>query len=350
MKAKILSLLRERKDYVSGQEMCGIFGVSRTAVWKAVRQLQKEGYPISAVSNRGYRIGEEQEEARAERYGANELASRLQTQWAGRELIFLEETDSTNTQAKLAAERGGIHGLLVAADAQKAGRGRRGRDWESPSGKNIYFTLLLRPAFSPDKASMLTLVMAYAVAEAVRSLAGGEGRPGIEEGESDRSIRESEEVYIKWPNDIVAGDKKVCGILTEMSAEQDYIHYVVIGVGVNVHSQVFDRDRAAFGTSLEQALHRKIDRSLLLAHILKCFEKHYAEFLKTEDLSRIQEKYNKILVNAGREVLVLDSSGEYRGVARGITAAGELMVEREDGRTETVYAGEVSVRGIYGYV
>ncbi|MGN1146710.1 MAG: biotin operon repressor, partial [Acetatifactor sp.] len=145
MKAQILSLLRERADYVSGQELCEHFGVSRTAVWKAVGQLKKEGYVIEAVQNRGYRLLEGTEPYREEVYGQNELVSRMHTAWAGRELHFYESLGSTNVQAKQLAESGAAHGALVVADMQTAGRGRRGRGWVSPAGANIYFTIVLRP-------------------------------------------------------------------------------------------------------------------------------------------------------------------------------------------------------------
>lgn len=326
MKSKILSLLRERADYVSGQELCEHFGVSRTAVWKAVNQLKKEGYEIEAVQNRGYRLVDE-----GEAYGQNSIASRLHTAWAGRELRFWESIGSTNVQAKLEAENGAPHGTLIVADMQTAGRGRRGRNWDSPAGTNIYFTLLLRPQLPPQKASMLTLVMATAVARAIRL------ETGLEAG-------------IKWPNDIVLHGKKVCGILTEMSAEPDYIHYVVIGTGINVGEQEFPPELSDKAASLNVELGGRVDRSALTARVMECFEEDYEVFTATEDLSGLSEQYQKLLVNLDEQVCVLDPKGEYRGIARGITPSGELLVECPDGKIKEVYAGEVSVRGIYGYV
>ena len=197
MKTEILKLLRESGDYISGQELCGKFGVSRTAVWKVINQLKEEGYGIEAVQNKGYRLN-----ANPDVLSFSELKSRMQTRWAGKNIVYYEETGSTNMDAKLLGEQGAVHGTVVVADKQNAGRGRRGRSWESPAGKDIYFTIMLRPGFEPDKAAGLTLVMALSVAEAVRSCC------GLEAG-------------IKWPNDVVLNGKKICGILTEMNVETD---------------------------------------------------------------------------------------------------------------------------------
>lgn len=326
MKAEILSLLRESGTYVSGQELCERFGVSRTAVWKAINQLKKEGYCIEAVQNKGYLLVQEDEV-----FGQNELESRMQTKWAGRPVTFYSQVNSTNLQAKLDAENGAEQGALVVADMQTAGRGRRGRSWCSPAGTNVYFTLLLKPEYAADKASAVTLVMAMAVAEGIRETC------GVEAG-------------IKWPNDIVIDGRKACGILTEMSVERDYIHYVVIGVGVNVGLQEFAPEVVATATSLQQECGRKVPRAALTANIMKAFEKYYETFLETQDMTGLLEDYNKLLVNRGREVRVLDPKGEFTGISRGINRTGELLVKRSDGTVEPVYAGEVSVRGIYGYI
>lgn len=325
---EILKKLRDAKDYVSGQELCEYYGVSRTAVWKAIKQLEKDGYVIEAQNNKGYRLVEEND---SHIFSKVEIESHLDTQWVGRRLVFHKETGSTNLDAKALAEQGEAAGALVVADMQTAGRGRRGRNWVSPSGKDIYMTLMLRPQCRPEKASALTLVMALAVLEAIHEL--------IPEG-----------CGIKWPNDIVINNKKVCGILTEMSAELDGIHYVVIGVGINVNQTTFEEDIRDRATSLYLESGMEINRSRLVARVMHYFEKDYALFEKTWDLSGLIDQYNRFLVNRDREVRVLDPQGEFDGIARGINEKGELIVERQsDGQTVQVYAGEVSVRGVYGY-
>lgn len=326
MKSKILTLLRERGDYVSGQELCERFDVSRTAVWKAIGQLKKEGFSIEAVQNRGYRLVQEEEV-----FGQHELESRMDTRWAGHPVRFYEVLDSTNLRAKLDAENGAPQGTLVVADMQTAGRGRRGRSWSSPAGTNVYFTLVLKPDFEPARASMLTLVMAMAVAAGI----------------ADTCVVEA---CIKWPNDIVIDGKKVCGMLTELSVQQEYIQHVVIGAGINVGLQEFVPEIADTATCLERECGRKVPRAQLVVNIMRSFEKYYDIFLETLDFSNLKEAYDGLLVNCGREVRVLDPKGEYTGVSKGINRTGELVVELPDGSETTVYAGEVSVRGIYGYV
>lgn len=324
-KAEILALLREHQGFLSGQELCERFGVSRTAVWKVINQLKKEGYEIEAVQNKGYQLHLSQEI-----YGEAELTSLLHTEWVGKKLLFYPELNSTNIQAKLEAEKGASHGTLVVTDSQTAGRGRRGRTWESPGGTNLYFTLILRPEIQPQQASMLTLVMADAVGRAI------EQETGLQAG-------------IKWPNDIVVNKKKVVGILTEMSLERDYIQYVVVGVGINVGRQEFETELAKKATSLETEAGRTIKRGPLLARVMQEFEADYQLFLKAGDLTLLLDSYHKMLVNRNVQVQVLDPQGDYQGIARGITPKGELLVETEHG-IKQVYAGEVSVRGIYGYV
>lgn len=335
IKARILSLLRERGDYVSGQELCEKYGVSRTAIWKAIGQLKKEGYRIEAVRNKGYLLLDSADAGQEEIYGQNELSSRMHTKWVAHPVCFYDSIGSTNVQAKRMAEEGSLHGTLVVADMQTAGRGRRGRGWESPAGTNIYFTLLLKPDIPTEMAPMLTLVMAMAVAKGIGKTVEMESPPGI-----------------KWPNDIVMDGKKICGILTEMSmsVEQDSISYVVIGVGINVKKQDFPPELVDKATSLCEACGQDISRSELLCHIMESFEKLYEEFVAAGDLSGLRESYDALLINKDKEVCVLDPAGEYRGIARGIDEKGQLLVELTDGCVRAVYAGEVSVRGIYGYV
>ena len=257
----------------------------------------------------------------------------LTTKWAGRNLHYFDQTDSTNIDAKRYAQDGAEHGTVIVADMQTNGRGRRGRMWQSPSGSAIYMTIVLKPDFLPDKASMLTLVMALSVAEAITEVTGLAAD-------------------IKWPNDIVVNRKKVCGILTEMNAKQDYIDYVVIGVGINVNNltEEFSEEIRQTATSLRIESNRLISREAVLERVLFHFERKYDIYVRKLDLSEFMEEYNKHLYNLNTEVKVLDPKGEFTGISRGINELGELLVEKEDGAIVHVYAGEVSVRGLYGYV
>ena len=326
MKGEILKLLKETDGYVSGQELCRRFVVSRTAVWKVINQLKEEGYEIEAVRNRGYALkgaGDVLSEA--------ELLSCLKTEWAGGRTVYFDATDSTNIQARRLAEAHAPHGTLVVSDRQDGGKGRRGRSWASPSGVGIWMSLILRPEIAPSSASMLTLAAALAV------------REGIQEETGLSPL-------IKWPNDLVLNGKKICGILTEMSTELMEIQYVITGIGINVNQKEFPPEIRDTATSLSLEAGRSFRRSSLIAAILKAFEKDYAAFLKTGDLSLLLEEYNACLVNRGKEVCILDPSGEYRAVAEGIDESGSLLVTLPDGTRREIISGEVSVRGIYGYV
>lgn len=327
-KDEILKKLREAEDYVSGQELCEHYGVSRTAVWKAIKQLEKDGYTIEAINNRGYRLVES---TNNDVLSNASIESYIETDWVAKKLVFKKETGSTNIDAKQLAEENAPSGTLVVADKQNTGLGRRGRSWVSPTGKNIYMSLMLRPECRPEKASMLTLVMALSVLEAIDEQFG-------------------KDVKIKWPNDVVINGKKVCGILTEMSAELDGIHYVVIGVGINSNQIEFDDEIRGSATSILAETNTRVDRSKLIGRVMYYFEKNYALFDKSWDMSGLMERYNASVVNMDRDVRVLDPKGEYEGIARGINEKGELIVDRSNGCRELIYAGEVSVRGVYGYV
>lgn len=324
-KLDILTALREADSYVSGQDLCNQLGISRTAVWKAVKQLEKEGYEIEAVQNRGYRLL-----SVPDILSENELRSIRQTKWIGEKICYYDVIDSTNTEAKRLAEEGAEDGTLVLADQQTSGKGRRGRSFSSRSGIGIYMTLLLRPDILPGQASMLTLVAAMAVAK------------GLEQATQVKS-------QIKWPNDIILSGKKVCGILTEMSAQIEYINYVVVGIGINVSNEKFEEEIADVATSLYIETGKKYKRADIVEAIMEQFEIYYQKYLETGDLSNIMEAYNEQLINRGQKVCVLDPKGSYEGIARGITATGELIVETEEGEKQ-ISSGEVSVRGVYGYV
>jgi BirA family biotin operon repressor/biotin-[acetyl-CoA-carboxylase] ligase len=325
VKTEIIKLLKAAPDYVSGQELCETFGVSRTAVWKVIRQLQEDGYEIEAKRNRGYRLGDS-----GDVFTGAELRSLLNTRWVGHNLVFLEQVDSTNEEAKRQAEKGAPDGTLVAAAEQSAGKGRRGRTWISEKGTGVWMSLLLRPDFPPECASMLTLVAAMAVEKGISRVTGVDGQ-------------------IKWPNDVVIEGKKVCGILTEMSTEMECIHYVVVGIGINVGTEEFPEEIRDLATSLYLSTQKKVKRAVLAAAVAEAWEFYYEQFLKSGDLRFLMEEYNERLVNRGREVKVLALDGGYMGISQGINEKGELLVET-GGMVRTVISGEVSVRGIYGYV
>ncbi|KAB1434304.1 biotin--[acetyl-CoA-carboxylase] ligase [Candidatus Galacturonibacter soehngenii] len=326
MKTQILTLLKEADTYISGQDICTHFGVSRTAVWKAINQLKKEGYVIEAVPNKGYYL-----KTSPDIISYSEMKSVLNTKWIGEELYFYEEIDSTNTKAKQLAETGATSGTLVVSNMQTAGKGRRGRQWESPSETGIFMTLILKLDMNPSKASMLTLVMALAVVKACNEVT-------------------KSTCYIKWPNDIVLNKKKICGILTEMSAEMDYINHIVIGIGINANVDSFPEELKDKATSLKIENGKEVKRAMLINRIMVHFEHEYEIFMHNESMKAQIDEYNEFLINKDKEVTIIEPSNQYQGIALGIDEIGKLLVKKEDGKIEAVYAGEVSVRGIYGYI
>lgn len=326
MKEEILRLLRSADGYISGQELCNRFGVSRTAVWKAINQLKEAGYEIEAQQNKGYKLM-----AAPDLMTEAEIKSLMHTDWVAKEVLYFDTIDSTNTKAQELAEKGYPSGTLVVADKQESGKGRRGRSWVSPSGTGIFMTLMIKPDINPNNASMLTLVAALAVAKAITSVTG-------------------EEAMIKWPNDIVVNGKKVCGILTEMNAQFDYINHIVVGIGINVHNESFPEEISQMASSLMiEAGGKRFHRAQIIAETMSYFEQYYDTFLKTQDLSALVREYDELLVNMNKAVRVLDPKEPFDGKAMGITPKGELIVDTWESR-KLVSSGEVSVRGIYGYV
>lgn len=328
MKEKILEYLKEAQGYVSGQELCERLGVSRTAVWKNIKLLEGEGYCIEAVKNRGYHLVDVPDSI-----DPMELHGYIHTKWLGHSLYTKDSVDSTNNWAKRMAEEGAPNGTVVIANEQTQGKGRRGRHWTTPPGATVALTKLLRPDMPPERASMITLVEGLSVAQTINQLYGLNA-------------------MIKWPNDVVVSGKKICGILTEMSAQVDYINYVVVGTGINTNLATIPPEIADIATSLLLELQSKdkIKRAPLIGALLETFEKNYKIFQEVWDLSGLMEAYNEILVNRNNQVKVLEPGNEYTGVARGITPMGHLLVEDDHGNVAQVYAGEVSVRGLYGYV
>ena len=336
--------LLERGEFVSGQELCEMLGISRTAVWKNIQRLKDEGYPIEAVTNRGYRLALVGE---ADLFGRQQITDRLTTAWAGRPLLFEETTGSTNDDIFALAAQGYPHGTLVVASRQTAGKGRRGRTWLSPQEGNIYMSILLKPDLRPDVTPMLTVVMALSVYQACREVVFAEDGP-----DSGRC-----RVGIKWPNDIVVSIdegpyRKLCGILTEMRMEDREISAITIGIGLNVNQTEFAPEIAENATSCCIAAGRKINRAALTASVWNHFEKNYTVFAQTADFSNLRATYEEGLVNRGRAVHVLDPRSPFTGTAVGINDLGELLVRSDDDPAAlcTVSSGEVSVRGVQGYV
>ncbi len=251
--------------------------------------------------------------------------------------IYYDEIDSTNNEIKRQTQKGLPEFTVISAGTQTGGRGRSGHDWQSPKGVSVATSMVLYPKeISIRAVPRLTLIAAVAVAEAIEDLYGLK-------------------TAIKWPNDILVSNKKICGILTELSAKDNHVENVVVGIGVNVHNKDFSEDIRHMAISIDQAMEMEgKDTSLvhckkLTEKIWECFLIHYKAFLKTEDLTEILDFYNNRLINSNRQVKVLDPKGAYEAVAKEMLPTGELLVEVGD-ELRKIDSGEVSVRGIYGYV
>ena len=319
---RILELLRRQEGFLSGEDIGRELSITRAAVWKGIKKLREEGYEIEAVTNRGYRLTNPET-----MYNKRELEQGLKTKTMGQTIYFYEETDTTNNRARELALEGAPEGTLVVAEKQTAGRGRRGKVWESPLGTGIWMSLVLRPQIAPTEASVLTLLCGLATAEAI------EAKTGLSAG-------------IKWPNDILINGKKAVGILTEMDCEMSEVHFVIPGIGINVNTASFPPEIAEIATSLYLECGKTVSRRRLVHKVLERLEEHYETFLRTGSFAAMLEDYRKHCITLGKEVHVLGRE-PFFAEALDITPEGELLVRRADnGKEEVVFSGEVSIRGV----
>ena len=319
---RILELLRRQEGFLSGEDIGRELSINRAAVWKGIKKLREEGYEIEAVTNRGYRLTNPET-----MYNKRELEQGLKTKTMGQSIYFYEETDTTNNRARELALEGAPEGTLVVAEKQTAGRGRRGKVWESPLGTGIWMSLVLRPQIMPAEASVLTLLCGLATAEAI------EVETGLSAG-------------IKWPNDILINGKKAVGILTEMDCEMSQVHFVIPGIGINVNTTSFPPEIADIATSLYLECGKTVSRRRLVHKVLERLEEHYETFLRTGSFTAMLEDYRKHCITLGKEVHVLGRE-PFFAEALDITPEGELLVRRADnGEEEVVFSGEVSIRGV----
>jgi BirA family biotin operon repressor/biotin-[acetyl-CoA-carboxylase] ligase len=314
----ILAFLADGGDeYTSGEALSCKLGLSRTAVWKHVEALRTKGYRIEAAPSRGYRLVEV-----PDRVTSLELSPLLNTRDLGRVLHARQSVPSTNALAFELANQGAVHGEVVIAEQQTAGRGRRGRAWISPPQVNLYLSVLLRPELPPQRAPELTLVAAVALAQTLRE-AGAAAR-------------------IKWPNDIMVGDRKIAGILTELSADPDRVHFAVLGVGVNLNLSHHElpEELSATATSLMEERGERVPRALFAAAFLTRLEE-WLDIHNDEGFARPRAAWRELSGTLGQEVLVKMERREVRGIAEDIDDDGALRVRLPDGTIERVVAGDV---------
>lgn len=326
LKQKVLQQLRGSGSPVSGQQMSRELGVSRAAVWKAVEALRRQGYEIESVPRQGYRL---QTATRA--LCAAEILAALPAEHPWRERVqVLDCVESTNTLAKALAAQGAPAGTVLIADRQTGGRGRLGRSFVSPAGVGIYLSVILRPQVKPEKLLHLTAMAAEYLSRAVGKTCGVQ--PGI-----------------KWTNDLVLNRKKIGGILTELSveAESGLVQYVVLGIGVNCNQDSFPAELGDIATSLALQTGAQTDRNRLSAAMIQALSELSEHLL---DDPQWLARYEKICVTLGQEVKLVRADEVRYAFAEGLDPAAALLVRYPDGSREAIACGEVSVRGMYGYL
>jgi len=315
MDEKILAVFRKSpQQYVSGEDLSEDLGVSRTAVWKHIEELRDLGYIIEAEPHLGYRLA-----ATPDRLLPSELSWGLDTKIIGKKILSFDLADSTMDIAADVAQTVKGEGVCIFAEGQKKGRGRMSREWQSPKYKGIYLSVILRPDISPNETSKITLTAAVSVTKTIRE------KTGLA-------------ALIKWPNDVLLGDKKVCGILTEMNAEADRVKFVIIGIGINVNTAKSELPKTA--TSIKEQILDKIDRIEFARSLLEELDRNYL-ILKRQGFGPILGEWRNFSATLGRRIRVSFKQRHIEGQAMDVDEAGALMVRLDSGFVERVLAGDV---------
>ncbi len=315
----ILKLLKNPpSDFISGEEISRQLKVTRTAVWKRINHLRKMGYEIEGETHSGYRLIRS-----PDLLIPSEVKPDLKTQWMGKTIHHFLEIDSTNSKAYQLAMEGAEEGEVVVAESQSQGRGRLGREWFSPPYLNLYLSIILRPKIPPHQASLMTLMAAVATAEAIYSFSG---------------LKPS----IKWPNDLLLGEKKVAGLLNEIHSEADRIHFIILGIGVNLNMEVrmFPKEIRAKATSLKIERGEEVSRKEFLQILLQTLESWYSIFFK-KGASAILDAWRGWANLQGRLVKITSFGDTLVGKAIDIDSDGALILETKNGERKRILAGDV---------
>lgn len=317
MTKKILEILINSDDFISGEYISQILGISRNTVWKCINKLRDDGYEITSVTNKGYKLC-----GGSEVYSEFEIHQKLKTNFIGKKIIFTKDTISTNILAKENSDS--ADGTVFISETQSSGRGRLGRSWISDK-KGIWLSLLLKPNIPIEQTSLITLVAGLAVCRVIGN-----------------------DAKIKWPNDIILSNKKVCGILTEMSSEITTLNYIVCGIGINLNTKYFQDDLKDKATSLFIETGKKYSKSQFVADLLHEFEICYLSFIEN-GFNSLLDEYKDKCITLGKTVSITEQGKQTIAKAMDISENGELVIN-ENEKLRNVFSGEVSVRGLLGYV
>lgn len=325
MRNKIIKIiLNQGNEFISGEELSKILGVSRAAIWKHIKSLKEEGYNIESVNRKGYRLIEKP----IDLLTAQNICHELNTKFIGREIKHFETIGSTNDYAKEVASKES-EGTVIISEEQTKGKGRLGRNWHSKSGEGIWMSVILKPSITPYKAPFITLIAGASIVKALNDL-------GIE-------------TLIKWPNDIIINGKKICGILTELSAEIERINHIVLGIGINVKTMDFDTEISHIATSLKKEGYN-VSRVDIVRNTLEEFEKLYIDYVENnskEETIKICREYSAVI---GKEIYAIKGDNKELVKCLDLNEEGNLVVINTQGDKCEIMSGEISIRGLHGYI
>ncbi|HLG28254.1 MAG TPA: biotin--[acetyl-CoA-carboxylase] ligase [Paenisporosarcina sp.] len=314
-------LLAANGQPISGQQLADDFGLSRTAIWKHIKELEEEGFGIDTVKKKGYVLTSSPDSLQAAK-----IDQHLTTKRFGRNIHYLQTCPTTQPIAHQLAQAGEPDGSIVICEEQTAGKGRLARAWTSTQGKGIWMSVIIRPEIPPTKAPQLTLVAAVAVTRAIEDIA---------------QVR----AEIKWPNDLLINGKKCTGILTELQADIDRVHAIILGIGVNVNQQPsdFPEEIQSIATSIQMVIGKPVDRAELVARILHHLEIYTDLYVQHgfEPLKILWESYSCTL---GKRIKAIMIHQQIEGVALGITNEGILQVKTDDGEIHGIYSADIEMQ------
>lgn len=320
---KIIALLKkaqESKDdkHLSGQFISDKLSISRSAVWKHIKNLEAAGFQFETLRGKGYRL-----RAEAEPFNGDTITEHLKKFKLRNAIEFFNSLDSTNTKAYDLAKKDCPDQTVVIADHQKKGKGRVGRHWYSPKGKNLYLSIVLRPGISPMEAQNITLAMGVALADTIKVVT-----PAVSP-------------TLKWPNDVLVDGKKIAGILTEMNSESDRINFIIIGIGVNLNSHIKtdSKEVKAIAASLKELTGEPINRSLFTATLIKNLDNIYKDFLNGNN-DAILKRWSEYFDLVGKTITV-KGPPSVKGTCMGIDENGALLVRTSPNTTEKITFGDL---------
>ncbi|MDS0527235.1 biotin--[acetyl-CoA-carboxylase] ligase [Clostridium sp. SHJSY1] len=318
MEEKILNELKQAKDYISGENLSSSLNISRAAIWKHIKNLKSKGYIIEGVSNKGYKLI-----SIPDIINSNEVFELLQNSNLWKDIIHFDTIDSTNIKAKELASKGALDGTIIVSEIQQGGSGRFKRPWVSPKG-GLWFSLILRPNIIPTECPKITQVTAAAMHKTLSNLGGS--------------------LQIKWPNDIILNDKKLCGILTELKCDLETVDYLIVGIGLNVNIESFEKEISQIATSLKIELDRTFNRNEILSAFLNNFEELYKQFVHNENISETIEICRENSNLFGKKARLITCNNEELVTCLRLSEDGTLIVKDSLGNEKPVFSGEITFK------